>query len=356
MDAKKLKQVFKLAGRIVSVDLSSDKDGNSRGFAVVEYDHPVEAVQAISMFDRQTLFERRMTVRLDRIPDKGESLKLPDGLKGVGIGLGPNGEPLKNVAYNLRSMNNSQNSSALATPLNNGNVGGGQNSSAAAAAATAAAAASLLGPAPNNALGGLGNLAAFNSVISNLSGTLGNPLTNPLLNSASLSSLGLGALANSGSGQGVGGVGGGVGGAGANDNQNRQQDNVGVGFNSSPAGFQSSYSSVFNTNMAALRANRNDYDQGNNNNSAVRNYSTQDYGSRGQNTFGNSVTSNQNSSNAFGNNSSVNSRKSDTIVIKNVSGGWGWMGWKWFYCIFSLSLSLLVAPELQLAIAARQVP
>lgn len=84
VDNKKLKQVFKLAGKVVSIDLSIDKEGNSRGFAVVEYDHPVEAVQAISMFDRQTLFDRRMTVRLDRLPEKSE-IKLPEGLKGIGI-------------------------------------------------------------------------------------------------------------------------------------------------------------------------------------------------------------------------------------------------------------------------------
>lgn len=88
VDAKKLKQVFKMAGKVVSVDLATDKDGSSRGFAVVEYEHPVEAVQAISMFDRQQLFERRMTVRLDRVPDKSEGVKLPEGLKGIGLGLG----------------------------------------------------------------------------------------------------------------------------------------------------------------------------------------------------------------------------------------------------------------------------
>jgi len=79
VDAKKLKEVFKLAGRLHNVDLATDKDGNSRGFAVIEFDHPVEAVQAISMFDRQNLYERRMTVRLDRVPDKNEQMKLPEG-------------------------------------------------------------------------------------------------------------------------------------------------------------------------------------------------------------------------------------------------------------------------------------
>uniref|UniRef100_A0A336KI76 CSON010885 protein n=1 Tax=Culicoides sonorensis TaxID=179676 RepID=A0A336KI76_CULSO len=171
VDAKKLKQVFKMAGKVVSVDLATDKDGASRGFAVVEYDHPVEAVQAISMFDRQQLFERRMTVRLDRVPDKNEGVKLPDGLKGIGLGLGPNGEPLRDVARNLPSLqsNNGPGNSApapVAPPLSN--------------------AASLLGQ-PNLA----SNLAALSA----LSGV--SALSN--LSTAGLTGLGLGANLNSAS-------------------------------------------------------------------------------------------------------------------------------------------------------------
>lgn len=64
----------------MDVELSLDKDGNSRGFAVVEYQHPVEAVQAISMLDHQLLYDRRMTVRMDKITKE----KLPDGLGGIG--------------------------------------------------------------------------------------------------------------------------------------------------------------------------------------------------------------------------------------------------------------------------------
>lgn len=44
---KKLREVFKLAGKVRDIDLSVDADGKSRGFAVVEFDHPVESVQAI---------------------------------------------------------------------------------------------------------------------------------------------------------------------------------------------------------------------------------------------------------------------------------------------------------------------
>lgn len=44
-DRAKIKEVFKMAGKVRNIDLAVDKDGNSRGFAVIEYDHPVEAVQ-----------------------------------------------------------------------------------------------------------------------------------------------------------------------------------------------------------------------------------------------------------------------------------------------------------------------
>lgn len=104
---KKLKEVFRLAGKVQRVDLSVDKDGKSRGFAVVEYDHPVESVQAISMFHNQELYDRIMTVRMDRAADVMP--KLPEGLKSLGMGLGPNGEPMRDVARTVPSMTNNNN-------------------------------------------------------------------------------------------------------------------------------------------------------------------------------------------------------------------------------------------------------
>lgn len=47
VDEKKLREVFKLAGKVANAEISVDKEGKSRGFGVVEYEHPVEAVQAI---------------------------------------------------------------------------------------------------------------------------------------------------------------------------------------------------------------------------------------------------------------------------------------------------------------------
>nr|CAD7599733.1 unnamed protein product [Timema genevievae] len=99
VDSNKLKEVFKLAGKVQSAEVSLDKEGKSRGFGVVEFDHPVEAVQAISMLHNQMLFDRRMTVRMDRAENKLEGPpKLPEGLRGVGMGLGSGGNPLRDVS------------------------------------------------------------------------------------------------------------------------------------------------------------------------------------------------------------------------------------------------------------------
>ncbi|XP_075225490.1 heterogeneous nuclear ribonucleoprotein rumpelstiltskin isoform X2 [Lycorma delicatula] len=118
VDQKKLKEVFKLAGRVVRCELSLDKDGKSRGFGIVEYEHPVEAVQAISMLHNQVLFDRRITVRMDRADKPDGPIKLPEGLKGIGMGLGSNGQPLQDVARNLPSltMNNNVGAGAVNIP------------------------------------------------------------------------------------------------------------------------------------------------------------------------------------------------------------------------------------------------
>ena len=57
------------------------------------------------MFNNQMLFDRRMTVRMDRDAEKlehrggggGSSSGLPAGLKGIGMGLGAGGNPLHDV-------------------------------------------------------------------------------------------------------------------------------------------------------------------------------------------------------------------------------------------------------------------
>ncbi|CAL9701400.1 unnamed protein product [Knipowitschia caucasica] len=97
---KKLKEVFGMAGVVKRADVKEDKDGRSRGMGTVIFEQPLEAVQAISMFNGQTLYDRQMLVKMD---DKSITLDdgsmdkaplLPRGLAGVGMGLGPGGQPI----------------------------------------------------------------------------------------------------------------------------------------------------------------------------------------------------------------------------------------------------------------------
>uniref|UniRef100_A0A4W3K4S6 Myelin expression factor 2 n=1 Tax=Callorhinchus milii TaxID=7868 RepID=A0A4W3K4S6_CALMI len=62
---KKLKEVFCMAGVVKRADIKEDKDGKSRGIGTVTFDQSIEAVQAISMFNGQLLFDRPMHVKMD---------------------------------------------------------------------------------------------------------------------------------------------------------------------------------------------------------------------------------------------------------------------------------------------------
>ncbi|XP_001359437.2 heterogeneous nuclear ribonucleoprotein M [Drosophila persimilis] len=343
VDNKKLKQVFKLAGKVQSVDLSLDKEGNSRGFAVIEYDHPVEAVQAISMLDRQMLFDRRMTVRLDRIPDKGEGVKLPEGLGGVGIGLGPNGEPLKDVAHNLPNGGNQGQGQLLGNVQQGGQLGSvaaGQGGGGVSNASNLLGSltgvmfgnnASSIQPSPvapvqkpnlgnNSGAGGLNlnnlNPSLLAAVVGNL-GNQGGSLSNPLLTS-SLNNLGL-SLGNSGGNDdpiSSGNVGlsnnyssGGTGG-GNNYSSGGNNPYSGGGVSGGNVGYNaySSSGGVGGGNGGGGLGNQqdgNDYNSGNN-----------------LDIFGGG--SNVGNANSGAGNAGAGSRKSDTIIIKNVPMSCTW--------------------------------
>ncbi|XP_067647754.1 myelin expression factor 2 [Eurosta solidaginis] len=329
VDTKKLKQVFKLAGKVQGVELALDKDGNSRGFAVIEYDHPVEAVQAISMLDRQMLYERRMTVRLDRIPDKGESLKLPEGLGGVGIGLGPNGEPLKDVARNLpniqqQNQGSSQQSMSSQAMQGASNLIGNMVAASLGGAGVGGANANLFNnpvvqPSPvapvvqaaaktlatNTAALNLGNLSSTNlAALTNVVGGLGAALSNPLLTS-SLNNLGL----NLGAA------------AGGNDDTIATA-NAALTNNYSTGG--NNYSSGYGGGSAAVGPAFNAYNTGGGNAGGVGGaMDGNDYSSGGGGGgvgVGNMDMYSGGAGVGGGNagNAGNNARKSDTIIIKNI--------------------------------------
>ncbi|MBN3296329.1 MYEF2 factor, partial [Amia calva] len=98
---KKLKEVFGMAGTVKRADVKEDKDGKSRGMGTVTFEQPLEAVQAISMFNGQFLFDRPMHVKMDdkSVPPDDfrpseKPAQLPRGLGGIGMGLGPGGQPI----------------------------------------------------------------------------------------------------------------------------------------------------------------------------------------------------------------------------------------------------------------------
>merc|ERR1711881_94668 len=57
VNEKKVTDIFKMAGKIEHAELKLDKDGKSRGMGTVRYSTAMDAVQAISMFNGQILFD-----------------------------------------------------------------------------------------------------------------------------------------------------------------------------------------------------------------------------------------------------------------------------------------------------------
>nr|XP_013812589.1 PREDICTED: myelin expression factor 2 isoform X4 [Apteryx mantelli mantelli] len=92
---KKLKEVFSIAGTVKRADIKEDKDGKSRGMGTVTFEQAIEAVQAISMFNGQFLFDRPMHVKMDDKSIPHEDFRVADsktpqlprmGMDGPGFG------------------------------------------------------------------------------------------------------------------------------------------------------------------------------------------------------------------------------------------------------------------------------
>lgn len=90
------------------------------------------------MLHNQPLYDRRLTVRMDRV-DPLDTARLPEGLHNIGMGLGANGAPLRDVAKNLPSL------SSVGNNLNSLQNQNNFNNLTAAAALSAAAAVPPLG-------------------------------------------------------------------------------------------------------------------------------------------------------------------------------------------------------------------
>lgn len=73
MGTAKIFEIFGLAGKIIWMDLHTDKEGRMKGTGVIQFSHPIEAVQAVSMFNGQRLYDRTLSVKMDKF----EKVRLP---------------------------------------------------------------------------------------------------------------------------------------------------------------------------------------------------------------------------------------------------------------------------------------
>ncbi|KAL8568797.1 hypothetical protein ACOMHN_000080 [Nucella lapillus] len=176
----KLREVFRLAGNVTKAEIKEDKSGKSRGMGIVQFEQPLEAVQAISMFNHQSLYDRRMIVRMDKVvEDITPPNKLPSGLRSIGMGLGMGGSPLTH----LNQMNTPGSGLGMGAGLGGGGLG-----AAGLGGGLGAGAGLGLGMDAGLGVGGLG--------VAGLSG---------------ISGLGSGGLGAGLGGSGLGGLGGGLG-------------------------------------------------------------------------------------------------------------------------------------------------
>lgn len=66
IDWRKVKDIFKAAGRVIHATVKQDDDGHSKGVAVVRFEHPYEALLAMAMFNGQNVNERPVRIKIDR--------------------------------------------------------------------------------------------------------------------------------------------------------------------------------------------------------------------------------------------------------------------------------------------------
>jgi len=79
---QQLKDHFKVAGHVLHADVMQDAEGRSKGCGIVEFEHPADALRAISLLSNSALNERQIMVREDR-EDPGAK-----GVHAVGAGAG----------------------------------------------------------------------------------------------------------------------------------------------------------------------------------------------------------------------------------------------------------------------------
>ncbi|XP_071043247.1 myelin expression factor 2 isoform X3 [Parasteatoda tepidariorum] len=184
---KKLEEIFKIAGKLVKVELNVDNEGKSKGHGTAEYENPLEAVQAISMFNGQRLYARIMNVRMDKFSEDGDlPSKLPTGLHGIGKGLGVNGQPMQ---FNKNS--NPVGSFGFGLGIS-GNVAGGMPGNGIGVGSSNMGMMSSAGMGLGAGSMGMNNSMTADRMMGTSSLGMGLSSANMVVSSASVGSMGLG--------------------------------------------------------------------------------------------------------------------------------------------------------------------
>lgn len=87
---QQLKDHFKAAGHVIHADVMQDSEGRSKGCGIVEYEHPADALRAISLLSNSSLNERQIMVREDR-EDPGTRQSTGRGNASAASGPAPEG-------------------------------------------------------------------------------------------------------------------------------------------------------------------------------------------------------------------------------------------------------------------------
>ncbi|CAG5059199.1 unnamed protein product [Parnassius apollo] len=90
-DKSELKEVLELAGHVVICTVISA----TNKYAKVMYNHPLEAVQAVSMLNGQIFYGQVLKVSMYKCPNN--EMILPKGLVNIGPGMGERGKPLRDI-------------------------------------------------------------------------------------------------------------------------------------------------------------------------------------------------------------------------------------------------------------------
>jgi len=173
---QKIKDVFRRAGNVLRVDIAEDNEKKSKGFGVVVFETPAEALQAISMFNGYTFGDRAIVARLDRDSALSKVLGTSggntQGALGLGVGGQSGGNQQQTNALALLQLQSLAALSALASGAL-GNLGGSGSGGSGFSGGAAGLGNQGLEALSSTGLGALQGLGGLSSLLGNIGASMG---------------------------------------------------------------------------------------------------------------------------------------------------------------------------------------